>query len=574
MAYDLTTLGWKAFQDLASAVAAEVLQRPVQTFLGSKDGGRDGAFLGKLEGGADGPLKSAIQVKYLAGPGARLTLGKLVGELTKVEALVAEGLAEDYVIITNAGVTGVSEAAICKAFEAKGVKVCRVYHGDWIVEQIKASARLRMLVPRVYGIGDLSHIVTAHAQEQAKAILDEMGPDLACFVPTASYRAAVKALDDHRFVILLGDPASGKSTIAALLALGSLDHGCSGAVRISSPDQLNLWHPAERQVLWVDDAFGANQFDVARINRWNTEFPQLRAAIANGTRVIFTSRNYIWSAARPFLRSRDFPLLTESQVVIDVQGLTSTERSQILYNHVRRKQPKSMRARLKPHLPTVAESPSFIPETARRLGDPFFTSKIAITRERLVQLVEHPVEFLVETLEGLDDASRAAIALIFLHPAGGVPSPIENGHALDTVIRLTGAQQAQISAALVALDDSLTRRVQGEEGQRWVFRHPTITDAFATIVGRSSELVELYVGGARIERLVREVVCAPKEIAGAHIRVPVSLYPAIRARLADHSLDETLRSFLGQRCDDNFLRAFVKNGRRFWSGRMAPGCRH
>jgi hypothetical protein len=46
VSYDLSQLGWKAFQDLACAVAAEVLKRPVQTFLGSNDCGRDGAFLG------------------------------------------------------------------------------------------------------------------------------------------------------------------------------------------------------------------------------------------------------------------------------------------------------------------------------------------------------------------------------------------------------------------------------------------------------------------------------------------------------------------------------------------------
>jgi hypothetical protein len=48
--YDLTRLGWKAFQDLACAVTAEVLKRPVQTFLGSNDCGRDGAFLGTWKG--------------------------------------------------------------------------------------------------------------------------------------------------------------------------------------------------------------------------------------------------------------------------------------------------------------------------------------------------------------------------------------------------------------------------------------------------------------------------------------------------------------------------------------------
>ncbi|WP_216074039.1 hypothetical protein, partial [Acinetobacter baumannii] len=77
---------------------------------------------------------------------------------------------------------------------------------------------------------------------------------------TEAYRQALAALHEHGFVILLGDPASGKSTIAAILALGALDDGCLGALKINAPDQISLWHPGEKQFLWVDDAFGPNQF--------------------------------------------------------------------------------------------------------------------------------------------------------------------------------------------------------------------------------------------------------------------------------------------------------------------------
>lgn len=97
-----------------------------------------------------------------------------------------------------------------------------------------------MLVPRIYGIGDLSQIITDLACKQAKAILENMGSDLICFVPTDAHRQAIKALQEHRFVILLGDPASGKSTIAAILALGALDDGCIGAVKINAPDELHF----------------------------------------------------------------------------------------------------------------------------------------------------------------------------------------------------------------------------------------------------------------------------------------------------------------------------------------------
>lgn len=62
--YNLHQLGWKAFQDLSCAVAAEVLQRPVQTFLHSKDGGRDAAFLGTWNRSDGTTAKSTIQCKF------------------------------------------------------------------------------------------------------------------------------------------------------------------------------------------------------------------------------------------------------------------------------------------------------------------------------------------------------------------------------------------------------------------------------------------------------------------------------------------------------------------------------
>lgn len=551
--YDLSQLGWKAFQDLCAAIAEEVLKRPVQTFLGSKDGGRDAAFIGRWDGPGHGAGKSTIQCKFMSKPGANLTLSKLSAELSKAKTLAAEGLADDYVILTNAGVSGEADAKICAAFEAVGVKTCRTFGGSWIIEQLIANPKLRMLAPRVYGIGDLSHLITGLGYSQAKAILSSMGSDLSCFVPTDAYRSAVKALQDHGFVILLGDPASGKSTIAAILALGAIDDGCLGALKINTPDQLGLWHPTEKQFLWVDDAFGPNHFDVARMSRWNAELGALRAAVEGGARVVFTSRNYIWEAARPHLKTTAFPLFKASQVVVNVHALSEDERAQMLYNHVRRIQPQPMRRRLKPHLPAIATNSAFLPETARRLGDPLFTRNLAITGERLMRLVEHPVEFLTEVLEQLDEASRAAIALIFLNSQSGVPSPIGPSPALDMVTRLTGVQPAELARAMQHLNDSLTLLISQDDGDRWVYRHPTVNDAFATLVAASPELIELYTHGAKLDRLLREVACRPKKPDDRRIRVPPPLYPVLIERLKTYPLDEPLMSFLGACCEKAFL---------------------
>jgi hypothetical protein len=556
--YDLSRLGWKAFQDLACAVTAEVLGRPVQTFLGSKDGGRDGAFVGTWEKTEGTTNKSTIQCKFVGKPGATLTLTSLKDELSKAARLAQQGLAKNYIILTNAGISGDADQQICAAFEALGVTRCRVFGGSWMIQQLAERPRLRMLVPRVYGIGDLSHIITGHGYKQAKAILDSMGSYLSCFVPTDAYRQALTALHEHNFVILLGDPASGKSTIAAILALGALDDGCLGALKINAPDQLNLWHPGEKQFLWVDDAFGPNQFDVARMSRWNAELGTLRAAVEGGARVVFTSRNYIWEAAKSHLKSSAFPLLKVSQVVVNVHALSGEERAQMLYNHVRRAHSRAMRHKLKPFLPAISDNKAFLPETARRLGDPVFTKNLELSDTRIKCLVEHPVEFLTEILDQLDDASRAAIALIFLNSDTGVPSPITTSSTLDMVNRLLGVWPADVSKAMQHLNDSLTRLISHDDGDRWMFRHPTVTDAFAELVAGSPELVELYVHGAKLDRLIREVVCGRMKIEHAKLRVPASLYPSLIGRLKSCPLDEGLTSFLGARCDRAFLHLILE----------------
>jgi hypothetical protein len=78
--------------------------------------------------------------------------------------------------------------------------------------------------------------------------------------------------------------------IAATLAVGALDDGCVGAIRVTRPDQLDRWNPHEKRFLWVDDAFGPNQLDLRRVHDWDSELDRLATAVRNGAKVVFTSR--------------------------------------------------------------------------------------------------------------------------------------------------------------------------------------------------------------------------------------------------------------------------------------------
>ena len=57
-----------------------------------------------------------------------------------------------------------------------------------------------------------------------------------------------------------------------------------------------------------------------------------------------------------------FPLMRESQVVIDVHDITEAERRQILYNHIKLGiQPRSFRSAIKPYLDYVASVTHALP---------------------------------------------------------------------------------------------------------------------------------------------------------------------------------------------------------------------
>ena len=61
--------------------------------------------------------------------------------------------------MTNAGVSGTAAEEIEALFKKARVKHVAVFGSTWICDQIRENKRLRMMVPRVYGLGDLSQIL-------------------------------------------------------------------------------------------------------------------------------------------------------------------------------------------------------------------------------------------------------------------------------------------------------------------------------------------------------------------------------------------------------------------------------
>jgi len=225
--YELHSLGWQSFQQLCLTVTREILGQTVESFLDSNDGGRDGAFAGVWVPGNAETLRGrfVIQCKFTVKKDSNLRLSDLADELHKAKRLVAQGRCDNYVLLTNAGLSGREAGRIEAAYKAVGVKNVLLYGSTWICQQIQESKRLRMLVPRVYGLGDLSQILDERAYAQARALLASLRDDLSKVVVTSAYKRAAAAIDQHGFVLLIGEPAAGKTTIASLLAMAPSTSG-------------------------------------------------------------------------------------------------------------------------------------------------------------------------------------------------------------------------------------------------------------------------------------------------------------------------------------------------------------
>lgn len=573
--FELHRLGWNSFQQLCHTICREVLGQTVESFLDSNDAGRDGAFSGAWSPtlGETYVGRFVIQCKYTANPIHRLKPSDITDELQKVEKLVARGLCDVYVLMTNAGLSGAQSSRIETMLINAGVKQVLILGSTWINQQIQENKSLRMHVPRLYGLGDLSQILDDRAYDQARAVLESMREDLAKVVITASYGKAVEALNAHGFVLLIGEPAAGKTTIASMLAMSAADKWDSSVLKLNDPSKVEeRWNPHEpSQFFWIDDAFGIMQYEPSLAYAWNRILPLVKTMLRRDAKIVMTSRDYIYARARHDLKRGAFPLFNESQVVIDVHDLSAREREQILYNHLKLgTQPSTFKAAIKQHLPLVSAHERFIPEIARRLSEPAFTKHLYLSEYHLREFVEKRELLLQEVLDGLDTDSLAALALIYMKK-DHLQSPISLTATEDDALRRLDSSLGDCIDGLEALNGSLVVHQQVDGDSVWRFKHPTIGDAFAASLARKPDLMGIFLAGTSVENLMKQVVCGDVPVQGA-VRVPRPLFEQVLARLAEFAGSESdasrymtrwhakwaLHAFLTRRCSKEFLALYIR----------------
>lgn len=535
----LHTIGWRAFQDLCSQVCEVILGRPVEIFREAQDGGQDAVFL--IPSVTDAPPIGTVQCKHTSDAMRALKLSDLTTELENVEELVKAGQADTYAFMTNMSVDAPVAAAMRDRLRALGVRKPHILGRQYIVRVIRTSARLRALVPQVYGLGDLTSIVDERLSEQSRALLDSWIPKLRTYVPTKAHRDAVNAISNHGVVLLLGNPSSGKSAIGAIVSTIASENPDNTVLALTSPRDFEAgWNPNDPgRFFWIDDAFGSNVLRDDYVQDWASAFSKLRAAIKHGNRFLLTSRKHIYEAARRRLGQRNLAQFADGSAVVDVGELTFEEKAQILYNHVNfGEQSQSWRSSVKPHLAAVAAVRDFLPGIAERLGDSNFTKGLSPRESSLVRFMEEPTEHLIDTVNALDDQLQAALILVYVHQAGFNPRD-HDVLAAQAVAELTGYTLTKIQDCFAELKGSFLKL----SGSKWTFAHPTISDALTEILRQKPHMMAALIRGATIDTILSSFTCEGSPLIRDALVIPTMLDDALVARLG-HTPDEWHRNWM------------------------------
>lgn len=558
----LHTLGWKAFQDLSACVCEEILHRPIEIYREAQDGGQDAAFFSKMTVTNEEILEGTIQCKFSSDSSRAFKLSDITEEIQNIEALKANGHADFYVLITNMSVDGRVAADFKLRMRGLGVRYPHIFGKQFLTWSIRRSPRLRALVPRVYGLGDLSTILDERSAAQTQALLGHLLPTLNVYVPTDSHTAAVKTLDKHGIVLLLGAPATGKSTIAAILATLASDSSKHRCFKSDGPiDLLNHWNPNEKGAFyWIDDAFGPNQLREDFVDTWTSIMSKVQAAVVGGSNFVLTSRRHIYEEAKHKLGTRNHPLFRNGKAIIDVGGITTRQREQILYNHVKGgDQSPIWKSSVKPLLPKIAKLDEFLPEVARRLGDTDYTQHLQLSQGALEDFFRNPQDHLIQVLNEMSKAHRAALVLVFLHRSRMLVGARDEAME-KRILRHFDVDRETLSAAIDHMRGSfLVEKSEGEE-RFLAFTHPTFADAISAIL-QTAEMIELYLHGTKIDVLIENIVCEGADTIEDAIIVPDRFRPLLVNRLKeipnDYSANNSLFAFLATRASVEVFRDAV-----------------
>lgn len=523
MKYNLENLHWREFERLIIFYLKEKIGEGTWAFDGSKDFGRDAEFKGTANEfpSKTNPWKGnwIFQVKHRTTQSRtslqveREILRSLAGELKKIFTK-HRFKCDNYIYVTNLNVSNgfrpQAETVFSDFFKASFPK--RVKPNFAVIEykdlepHIDKNASLKRVFPSLLTFTDLENVFLKKEETKNKGYLRSAANGMRRFVSTLHYSSCVDILANSHFLMLVGDPKSGKTTIVEALALAFLEQGGFKPYFIRNTDEfftVTAYLPPDESALFIcDDIFGQHELETGKLTDWTDYFQSVLGSVDEHHRFVFTTRKYIYQEfARKSGLGALFPGESDpNRFIIKLAKLKRDEREQILEKHLEQSElPSSTINQALRAKEEILDCEDFSPEVIRSLVAILKAKPLEEVPSAISDHIREPNQYLYDFFDKISSDKQLLLVSVAVAPKK------ETNKVESRFLRLLndcGVTPGVRFARLIdEVEGSIIRKLDYIGSSELDYYHPSMYDVMVGIFGNDLRYRSLMLRNVNLDLL-------------------------------------------------------------------------
>jgi hypothetical protein len=311
----------------------------------------------------------------------------------------------------------------------------------------------------------LERIVQADVLTRSEALMEDIRAALPRYVQTQSFNEAEMLLAEHNVVIIAGPPGVGKTTLARLLLLDSVNKGyVPYTIQSDIKDAWRLFRPEEPQVFFFDDFLGRTSlFDNVRDDARDLAAFIRRVRRGEGTRLVLATREYVLRQAQRDREELQWQSLDADKFSLTLERYSRFERAHIFYNHIYFSPEVDAVAvadlrRDRAYLDVIdheAYSPRLIEWMTGLSGHALTDEDRSDFAEFCISVLDHPKDLWAHAYKtGLDDMERCLLVQLAGLPTSVALADLEAAYVYAARVRELSASRSTFEQSMKVVQDS------------------------------------------------------------------------------------------------------------------------
>ncbi|MEV6038445.1 restriction endonuclease [Nonomuraea sp. NPDC052116] len=317
------------FECLCKDLFEAELNVRLEIFAAGSDGGIDLRYMDRYG------EKIIVQCKHWVRSGrAKLVQYMLNNELPKVKKIKPTR----YIIASTVEMTKDAKDRLYTSFNPFIISGSDIFGVDELLPLVASHPEVIRKHIRLW-LNDVNMLEAAISRNifwRSMHFADEIQETLRTYVPTSSYRHALKLLDANHVCIITGGPGVGKTSLAQVLSAYYAYTGYE-LVEISEniEDAYRMWNANAKQVFVYDDFLGQSTLEDKLYKNEDARLISLMRRIGreSNKRLICTTRSYILAQGKNRYERLDRENFDPVTCVVDLDSYDRETKARILYNH-------------------------------------------------------------------------------------------------------------------------------------------------------------------------------------------------------------------------------------------------